>query len=133
MLESPANGPVVLLDGQRVGMLAQTPEGQIAFQYSPDWLRSGFSISPRSLPLESRVFVANWQPFGGLFGVFHDSLPDGWGALLLDRMLAKQGFDPAEVGPLVRLSIVGSQGRGGLCYERGRAAVPPHVLQRLCS
>ena len=73
----PVSSLAVLLDGRQVGVLAQTPDGPIAFQYSAEWLRDGFSISPRSLPLEDRVFVAGWQPFGGLHGAFHDSLPDG--------------------------------------------------------
>ena len=107
----------VSLDGQHVGTLAQTVEGPVAFQYSEAWLQNGFSISPRSLPLDEGVFVPQWQPFAGLFGVFHDSLPDGWGALLLDRMLARQGIDPATIGPLARLAIVGNTGRGGLSYQ----------------
>ena len=107
----------VFLDGRRVGTLAQTAEGPVAFQYDEQWLRDGYSISPRSLPLENRVFVAPWQPFAGLHGVFHDSLPDGWGALLVDRMLARLGIDPAAIGPLKRLAIVGSSGRGGLSYQ----------------
>ena len=117
MLAPHAEGLQVLLDGRQVGSLARTPDGLVAFQYSTEWLHSGFSISPRSLPLEDRVFIPQWQPFAGLFGAFHDSLPDGWGAVLLDRMLTKQGVDPATVSPLLRLAIVGQSGRGGLCYQ----------------
>ncbi|MDO4182140.1 MAG: HipA N-terminal domain-containing protein [Coriobacteriia bacterium] len=69
-----------------------------AFQYTPEWLQAGFSISPFSLPLEDRVLVADAHPLGGLFGVFDDSLPDGWGRLLVDIMLAAQGYDPHQVG-----------------------------------
>ena len=113
---SPLNKLHVYLEDNLVGTLARTADGKAAFQYDAAWLRSGFSISPRSLPLEEQVFVADWQPFGGLFGVFNDSLPDGWGALLLDRMLASQGIDPASLGPLERLSLVGKSGRGALHY-----------------
>lgn len=116
MLNIHVNTLDVLLDNKQVGTLAETPEGTIAFQYSEDWIREGFSISPRSLPLDNQVFVANWQPFGGIFGVFHDSLPDGWGALLLDRKLKQHNIDPAAVSPLARLSIVGTEGRGALGY-----------------
>ena len=48
-----------------------------------EWLASGFSISPFSLPLKKQVFLPMKDYFGGLFGVFGDSLPDGWGNLLL--------------------------------------------------
>jgi serine/threonine-protein kinase HipA len=51
-----------------------------------------------------------------LFGVFNDSLPDGWGNLLLDRLLLRQGVRPGSLSPLDRLSIVGSSGMGALSY-----------------
>lgn len=107
----------VLLGERAVGRLAQTREGLVAFQYESSWLEEGFSINPYSLPLEDMLFVPNWDPFGGLFGAFHDSLPDGWGALLLDRVLRSQGTDPSSVGLLERLAIVGASGRGALSYE----------------
>ena len=47
----------------------------------------------------------------------HDSLPDGWGELLVSRMLAKQGMNYAELSPLTKLSIVSENGLGGLTYE----------------
>lgn len=58
-----------------------------------------------------------YDPFDGLFGVFSDSLPDGWGRLLLDRLLRKEKLNPAEVDSVNRLAIVGSTGMGALMYE----------------
>ena len=106
----------VVYRGRVVGTLAQTVEGPLAFSYDSSWLAHGFSISPLSLPLVNRVFVAKLHPLGGVFGVFDDSLPDGWGRLLVDRMLRKRGIDPYEVSPLVRLAIVGESGMGALEY-----------------
>lgn len=103
-------------DGTWVGTLAMAKNGCLAFEYSSSWLAKGFSISPLSLPLEKRVFVANSQPLQGVFGVFNDSLPDGWGRLLVDRVLLKHGIDPNGVTPLARLSIVGCSGMGALEY-----------------
>jgi serine/threonine-protein kinase HipA len=100
-----------------VGTLASTPDGFVAFEYAENWLATGFSISPLSLPLERRVFLPELLPFEGLFGVFNDSLPDGWGRLLVDRMLARRGIDPASVDALSRLAIVGASGMGALTYE----------------
>ncbi len=57
----------------------------VAFEYSDEWIRSGFSINPFSLPLEKRLFIPEGSDFSGLFGTFDDSLPDGWGRLLTDR------------------------------------------------
>ena len=88
-----------------------------AFEYDSDWLAEGFSISPFSLPLEKKVFMPKIDPFEGLFGVFADSLPDGWGRLLVDRLMRKNGLDPYEIGSLERLAIVGSSGMGALTYR----------------
>ncbi|MCL2806528.1 MAG: type II toxin-antitoxin system HipA family toxin [Treponema sp.] len=107
----------VFYDERRVGRLAQTPEKLLAFEYDAEWLIDGFSISPFKLPLEKRVFIAPRDPFDGNFGVFNDSLPDGWGRLLIDRMLVKKRIDPAGVSILDRLAIVGSSGMGALEYK----------------
>ena len=112
-----SSGLTVLLGDSVVGTLARNADGFVLFQYDPIWVARGFSINPYSLPLSNEVFVPEWEPFGGLFGVFHDSLPDGWGALLLDRMLRREGMDPSRVDNLTRLAIVGSNGRGALRYE----------------
>ena len=101
---------------QIVGHLALTHEHLAAFEYDSDWLRNGFSISPFKLPLEKKVFVASREPFSGNFGVFADSLPDGWGRLLIDRMLLKMRINPAEVSILDRLAILGKTGMGALEY-----------------
>lgn len=55
----------VLLADRLVGRLALTKEGLCAFEYAPDWLGSGFSISPFELPLRSGVFIAKPRPFEG--------------------------------------------------------------------
>ena len=75
----------VLYDGKVVGKLALMAGRKIAFEYSEEWLETGFSISPFSLPLKEQVFIPTKEYFGGLFGVFGDSLPDGWGNLLLNH------------------------------------------------
>ena len=77
----------VLYYGTMVGTLAKLDRNLTAFEYDKQWLNEGFSISPFSLPLEKKVFEAKIEPFGGIFGVFADSLPDGWGRILMDRVL----------------------------------------------
>ena len=104
--------------GKTVGELTLTPEGKrCVFRYDKEWLSSGFSISPLDLPLKSDLFIAPERPFWGNFGIFEDSLPDGYGRYLLNRMLRQQGVDESQLTPLQRLSIVGSSGMGALCYE----------------
>ncbi len=100
-----------------VGTLALYQNRLAAFEYDSDWLAEGFSISPFSLPLEKKVFMPKPDPFEGLFGVFADSLPDGWGRLLVDRLMRRKGLDPQTIGNLDRLAIVGSSGMGALTYR----------------
>lgn len=84
---------------------------------------SGFSISPFELPLRSGVFVARPRPFDGGFGVFDDSLPDGWGQLILDRYLQLQGINPRSLTILDRLALVGSTGRGALEFRPDKSVI----------
>src|ERR1035437_3225498 len=98
----------------RVGRIAQTNLGICAFEYDQDYLTTGTSISPFELPLKNGVMMATRSPFDGNFGVFDDCLPDGWGRLLLDRYLQKQGIKPNSLSTLDRLTLVGSSGRGAL-------------------
>ena len=107
----------VLMGGARVGTLAPYQRYRTAFEYSEEWLQNGYSVSPFSLPLEPGVKIAGATPFDGLFGVFYDSLPDGWGRLLVNRMLRREGEDPDQIDPVTRLSIVGSTGLGALEYR----------------
>ena len=107
----------VLMDSQKVGRLALNDKGRALFEYHSDWIRNGFSISPFHLPLESKLFTAEPKPFEGNFGVFDDSLPDGWSALVLDRFLRSQGKSLASLNLLEQLMFVGSRGRGALEYR----------------
>ena len=104
------------IDGESVGSLALYQGRLAAFEYSEDWLRNGFAINPFRLPLQKKLFIPKYEPFEGLFGVFADSLPDGWGRLLVDRMLIKEHLDPNKVDMLNRLAIVGDSGMGALTY-----------------
>lgn len=106
----------VRYDNREVGTLALADEKKVAFEYAEDWIESGFSISPFSLPLERRVFLPYKPYFAGLFGVFADSLPDAWGNVLLNRILRKNGIRPDEISSLDRLAIVGDSGMGALRY-----------------
>ena len=106
-----------------VGRLALTKERLCAFEYSAEWLASGFSISPFELPLRSGVFIAKSQPFDGGFGVFDDCLPDGWGLLILDRYLQQQGINPRNLTLLDRLALVGSTGRGALEFRPDKSVL----------
>ena len=101
---------------QEVGLLHQEKQ-RIFFEYAPKFLKSGIELSPFKLPLKAGVFEEKNHVFDGLFGLFNDSLPDGWGCLLLDRKLRKLGKSYAEMTPLDRLSLIGANPMGALEYE----------------
>jgi serine/threonine-protein kinase HipA len=90
---------------------------QIFFEYDAAFIKTGLELSPFKLPLKSGVVESNDRTFEGLFGLFNDSLPDGWGRLLLDRKLMNAGLNPGILSPLDRLCFVGALGMGALSYE----------------
>jgi serine/threonine-protein kinase HipA len=106
----------IYLNTSFVGKMVLSPQRLCVFEYSPEFIATGFSISPFYLPLKSGVFTARSEPFNGLFGIFNDSLPDGWGNLLIDRYFTSKGMNPGVLSVLDRLSIVGSSGMGALAY-----------------
>ncbi len=107
----------VFYNEKKVGTLALMKNNIVAFEYDSNWVTNGFSISPFSLPLKKQVFIPRIDPFDGLYGVFSDSLPDGWGRLLVDRMLNSQNINPREISQIDRLAIVGETGMGALSYK----------------
>ena len=60
----------VCYEDQTVGTLAMTADHKVAFQYSDEWLETGFSINPFSLPLQKQVFVPLKDYLGFLRTVF---------------------------------------------------------------
>ena len=103
-------------DKKKLGRLAWHNR-QILFEYDLEFLSSGIEVSPFKLPLKPGVFFPDDKVFDGLFGVFNDSLPDGWGRLLLDRQVAQFGIHRGQLTPLDRLAFVGRHGMDGLCRQ----------------
>jgi len=99
-----------------VGRLA-IKNRQIYFEYDSSFIEFGLNISPFKLPLQSGVTSFDRHLFEGIAGVFNDSLPDGWGRLLLDRSLRLQDILPDNLSPLDRLANVGNSAIGALVYQ----------------
>jgi len=106
----------VMYHGRKVGTLSMGNRSCCQFEYDHVWLREGFSISPLQLPLKAGLFSAPWQPFGGDFGIFEDSLPGGYGEHLLRKVLRCEGIEYGSLTPVQRLSLVGHSGMGALRY-----------------
>ena len=99
-----------------VGQLAQNRQG-VYFQYSNDYLQQFGNLSPFILSDSSKLQLAPKTPHAGLHGVFADSLPDGWGLLLQDRVFRQQGIALAQITAMDRLAFVGSNSMGSLIYS----------------
>ncbi len=115
----------VLMDGRTVGRLAKDPNerGSIWFEYDPEWIKSGYALSPfPPFDLRAGAFKPLSKVFEGLHGVFNDSLPDGWGLLLMDRALKKSlDWERHAIEPLDRLAYIGSRAMGALEYRPAMA------------
>jgi len=98
-----------------VGRLAAR-SGKIYFEYDAGFISSNLNISPIKLPLQAGVKTFDPFLFEGLPGVFNDSLPDGWGRLLLDRLMRSKNILREAISPLDRLAYVGHTGIGALIY-----------------
>lgn len=114
-----------------------------AFQYDPEFAKSGIELSPLVMPLAERVYEFPALPLGtfhGLPGLLADSLPDKFGNALIDAWLATQGRTPASFGAVERLCYTGSRGMGALEFapalgpkQRTASPVAIDALVRLAS
>ncbi|MEO9871493.1 type II toxin-antitoxin system HipA family toxin [Ekhidna sp.] len=103
-----------------VGRLA-IRDSLIYFEYDRDFLEMELNISPIRMSFEPGLQTFDPTLFEGLPGVFNDSLPDGWGRLLLDRFLKSKNLLPQEFSSIDRLAHVGKNGLGALIYEPDQA------------
>lgn len=94
----------------QVGELAYINK-KIYFQYDNDFLKTNLNISPIALPFDNKIYTNNTL----LPSVFDDSLPDGWGKLLINRYFKSNGIE--DFNKMDYLSFVGCNGFGALEYE----------------
>jgi serine/threonine-protein kinase HipA len=105
--------------GEPVGALAfDTATGYYAFQYYPEFVRTGLLIAPLAMPLTAqRVFVFPNLPsetFFRLPACIADSLPDAFGNALIDAWMAARGVHREQITPLDRLAYLGNRAMGAL-------------------
>ncbi len=108
----------VRLWGRDIGAVSLDDGGEVAaFQYTPDFARSGIQVSPIVMPLGPQVWQFPALPrrtFHGLPGLLADSLPDKFGNALIDAWLARQGRTPVGFSAVERLCYTGTRGMGAL-------------------
>lgn len=100
-----------------IGTLAEGLNGRWLFEYTQDAIARDIEFSPLQLPLSRETYAdfeshQDWLP-----GFIADSLPDGWGRLLMDRLLRRHQLNPARVTVLDRLALLGNDTMGALTYR----------------
>ena len=97
-----------------VGILSSSGR-DTAFEYDAQFLSRG--LNPAPFRLRTKGGVAVFDRSGGMetFGMFEDSLPDGWGRRIVDVAFRKRHGRLPTV--LERLACVGASGIGALAYE----------------
>jgi serine/threonine-protein kinase HipA len=90
---------------------------QLLFEYSKEALVQKLELSPHKLRLTAAAYGNFPAWLQRLPGLVSDSLPDGWGLLLMDKLFRKVGRNPVALSPLDRLAYVGSRGMGALTFE----------------
>ena len=123
----------VQLWGRTIGAVAME-EGRdyAAFQYDPEFARSGIEVSPLTMPLSDRVYQFPELPrktFYGLPGLLADSLPDRFGNALIDAWLATQGRTPESFSAVERLCYTGTRGMGALEFAPSMGPRPRRVTK----
>lgn len=106
-----------------VGRLASA-DRRLVFEYDPSFLADPLPLSPFYVKSRPGLHEDPRRVFDGLLGLFHDSLPDSWGRLLLDREADRLGIGRQRLTPLDRLAWVGDRGWGALVYH------PAHRLEK---
>lgn len=98
----------------RVGELRETGRDTV-FRYDDAFRTKGIELSPFRLPCTASPTVYDFSGNMETFGLFEDSLPDGWGRRLVDRQYQEIFGRLPTV--LERLACVGTNGMGALVYE----------------
>jgi len=106
-----------------VGTLAQNRQG-VFFQYAQSYLDQHDNLSPFGLRFDNSVQAAPHSPHAGLHGLFADSLPDGWGLLLQDRVFRQHDLLPNTITAMDRLAFVGNSALGALSFSPTSDYVP---------
>ena len=104
----------------KVGELYKAEGRGIYFVYDKGWLATGFNLSPLTMTWDDKPQLAwNTSLFEGLHGPFADSLPDGWGMLLMDRFFSSTYGEGTHltVSALDRLAYMGDRGMGAFEYQ----------------
>jgi len=118
----------VKLWDQAIGAVAlDEKKGFSAFEFDPQFVRTGPEVAPLRMPLSRQVYSfpeLSVRSFHGLPGMLADSLPDKFGNTLIDTWLGSQGREPGSLNAIERLCYTGKRGMGALEFS---PAIGPKV------
>lgn len=104
----------------------------LLFEYSDEALVRGIEFSPRHLKLQAQAYQAFPIHQHRLPGLIADALPDGWGMMLMDRLITQMGLDRRKISPLDRLGMIGDRAMGALSFRPAMDIhLPPSELTLL--
>jgi serine/threonine-protein kinase HipA len=124
---NPVSAIEVRIWGKTVGAVALDPRlGYYAFEYSPEFVKSGIELTPIAMPLSSagEPFIFTDLPeltFKRLPVMLADALPDDFGNNLIDAWMAGKGVEKSRITALDRLAYMGKRGFGALEFKPARS------------
>jgi serine/threonine-protein kinase HipA len=124
---NPVSAIEVRIWGKTVGAVALDPRlGYYAFEYSPEFVKSGIELAPITMPLSraGEPFIFTDLPeltFKRLPTMLADALPDDFGNNLIDAWMAGKGVEKSRITVLERLAYMGKRGFGALEFKPVRS------------
>lgn len=106
-----------LKDSSLVGTLVETRMNKFFFEYNQVFLDSGLNLSPFKIKFSKGIQENTDNYPRQSFGLFDDSLPDGWGLFLMDKFFNQKNIPLQNITILDRLAYIGSNGMGALSYS----------------
>ena len=109
--------------GQSAGAVALDPNlGYYVFAYTPEWLKAGIELAPRTMPVADYsgpyVFTNLGEAtYHRLPAMLADALPDAFGHALINAYLLSHGKTLESISPLDRLAYMGKRGMGALEFK----------------
>ena len=121
IVQSPIDAIEVYYDGfgeHRLIGYVTLQNNRPVFGYDPSWLAFGYELSPIEMPLQSKLYQGKHHSSQDLCGLIADSLPDGWGMLLMDRFFRKEiSVAVNDVNVLHQLAYIGDRAMGSLGFR----------------
>ena len=111
--------------GQDIGIILEGKNG-IQFQYSDVFDGKLLPLSPLFLPYDKdRVYTKHdAMAFNGLPGIFNDSLPDRFGAILMNEYFSSKYGSANKLSVIDKLLYIGSEGMGAIEYQPATNDMP---------